>query len=249
MTAPYWINLADNEDFPDVALALQEPNGLLAIGGDLSAQRLLSAYRQGIFPWYSEGQPILWWSPDPRATLFPDKIVISRSLSKTLKKRPFTLTLDTAFSQVITECAKPRKDGQGTWITQEMQDAYIRLHAEGHAHSVECWQDDQLVGGLYGVAMGRVFFGESMFSSVTDASKVAFVHLVAHLRKWNFVLIDCQVESAHVSSLGAKAMPRKTFRHYLDTHCAQNASVASGKWSILPDLSEEIANTGRLPRE
>ena len=191
MTAPYWLNPYDPTDFPDVSLALREPDGLLAVGGDLRIERLLAAYQRGIFPWYSGDQPILWWSPDPRSVLFPDKLHISRSLRKTLRKQLFTITFDTAFEEVIHACSEPRADGLGTWITDEMQQAYLRLHQSGYAHSVECWLNGKLVGGLYGVAMGKVFFGESMFSRVTDASKIAFVFLVRQLQRWQFEMIDC----------------------------------------------------------
>ena len=169
---PFWLDpQSDPAQFPDPGYALEEPNGLLAVGGDLSPARLLNAYRQGIFPWYSNDQPILWWSPDPRAVLFPDKFRISRSLRKTLRKCPFRVTLDTAFAAVIDACSKPRGDNDGTWITDEMKQAYVQLHRIGFAHSVECWEGDELVGGLYGVSMGKVFFGESMFARTSDASE------------------------------------------------------------------------------
>ncbi|MDH5594857.1 MAG: leucyl/phenylalanyl-tRNA--protein transferase, partial [Gammaproteobacteria bacterium] len=172
---------SNNPLFPDVEQALTEPEGLLAVGGDLSPERLLEAYRRGIFPWYSEDQPVLWWSPNPRSVLFPDKLKISRSLKKTLNKNLYTVTLDTAFRDVMVACAQPRKDGNGTWITPDMIDAYCTLFEQGHAHSVETWLNDELVGGLYGIAIGKVFFGESMFSKKTDASKVAFTKLVQQL--------------------------------------------------------------------
>jgi leucyl/phenylalanyl-tRNA--protein transferase len=214
--------------FPDVESAEREPNGLLAVGGDLSVTRLLNAYRAGIFPWYSAGQPILWWSPDPRTLLFPEHLKISRSLRKTLAKRRFTATLDQAFGGVITACAAPRADGEGTWILPEMVRAYRRLHDQGFAHSVEVWADGELVGGLYGVALGRVFFGESMFSRRSDASKVALVHLCGKLQQWGYELIDCQLHSAHLESLGAEAIPRRSFRALLDVACA--ARAAEGSW-------------------
>ena len=208
LTLPYWIPRgAPPDSFPDPALALAEPNGLLAAGGDLSPARLMAAYRRGIFPWYSEGQPILWWAPDPRTVLLPDQVRISRSLRKTLKRQPFEVTVDRDFAGVIAGCAAPRPDAEGTWITGEMAQAYRRLHRLGRARSVECWQDGELVGGLYGVAIGRVFYGESMFSRATDASKVALVHLC----RMNYDLIDCQIESDHLFRLGATTMSRDQF--------------------------------------
>lgn len=197
--------------FPSAHLA--SPQGLLAIGGDLRANRLLEAYRQGIFPWYNEGQPILWWSPDPRTVLLPEKLTVSRSLKKTLRKRPFTITLDQDFFGVMRGCAGPRRqnpDG-GTWITSEMLHAYSELHRVGYAHSVEAWRDDELVGGLYGVSLGGVFFGESMFSLATDASKVAFVYLVRQLQAWGCSLIDCQLTTEHLLRFGAEEIPRYQF--------------------------------------
>jgi leucyl/phenylalanyl-tRNA--protein transferase len=198
--------------FPPVAQALKEPNGLLAGGGDLSPQRLLAAYRHGIFPWYSPGEPILWWSPDPRMVLFPEEIRIARSLAKTLRNADYRVTLDGAFDRVIAACAATPRPGQnGTWITSEMQQAYLRLHALGHAHSVETWRGGELVGGLYGVAIGRAFCGESMFSHVTDASKIALAHLCRFLAGRGFGIIDCQMETAHLTSLGARPIPRDDY--------------------------------------
>lgn len=201
--------------FPDVELAEREPNGLLAVGGDLSPTRLVNAYRHGVFPWYSPGQPILWWAPDPRTVLFPERLKVSRSLRKTLRRRLFQASLDQAFSEVVQACAEPRRDQPGTWIVPEMIQAYGLLHHHGLAHSVEVWQDRDLVGGLYGVAMGRVFFGESMFSKASDASKVALVHLVNVLGDWGYRLIDCQVYSEHLSSLGAESIGRHRFSQLL----------------------------------
>ncbi len=205
--------------FPPVEKALTEPNGLLAVGGDLSPTRLLAAYRHGIFPWYNLGEPVLWWSPDPRLVLFPDKLKVARSLRKTLQRREFRVTFDQAFTQVIDACAAPRKQSEGTWITPEMKAAYSRLHALGYAHSVESWYQERLVGGLYGVTIGRVFFGESMFHRRTDASKVAFVTLVEWLRRWQYGLIDCQVRTNHLISLGAEEIPRRQFIRLLDQFC------------------------------
>jgi leucyl/phenylalanyl-tRNA--protein transferase len=235
--APYWIDPRDsNVDFPDVSLALEEPDGLLAVGGDLSPARLTAAYRQGIFPWYNDDQPILWWAPNPRAVLFPADLKISRSLQKTLRKtlhnKKFTVSFDQAFAEVIEACSGPRKphNDPGTWITDDMKQAYQQFHAQGLAHSVECWCDGKLVGGLYGVAIGQVFFGESMFSRQTDASKVAFVTLVQQLSRWGFALIDCQVQSQHLESLGARNIRREDFMALLDQHCEQPGRP--GLWQV-----------------
>ena len=218
--AIYWLtDGCSGDDFPQVSEALNEPDGLLAAGGDLSPERLLAAYRRGIFPWYNEDQPILWWSPNPRAVLYPEALSISRSLSKTLKKQTFKVTLDTAFADVIDGCAEPRRQENGTWISAEMRAAYNRLHTLGYAHSAECWYNNDLVGGLYGVSVGKVFFGDSMFSRLTDASKVAFVYLVRQLTAWNYQLIDCQVRTGHLESLGAVDIPRPEFIQYLDDWC------------------------------
>ena len=198
--------------FPAANEALVEPNGLLAAGGDLSVERLLYAYRHGIFPWYSEGEPILWWSPDPRCVLLPDDLRISRSLRKTRRNKPFEIRIDSDFRGVIERCAAARPGSIGTWITEEMIDAYCELHTANHAHSVECWLDDQLVGGLYGVAIGEVFFGESMFSAARDASKLALVELV-QLGKYR--LVDCQLPSEHLFSLGAQSVTREQFLEML----------------------------------
>ena len=207
---PCWLSATDQE-FPDVNLALREPDGLLALGGDLRPERLLEAYRSGIFPWYDEGQPILWWSPDPRAVLFPAQVKISRSLAKVLRQARYSVTLDRAFREVMLGCAAPRNGVAGTWITDAMIEAYTELHIQGHAHSVEVWKADQLIGGLYGVALGKVFFGESMFSRSADASKVALVHLARQLESWGYGLIDCQVYNDHLASLGAELIPRSEF--------------------------------------
>jgi leucyl/phenylalanyl-tRNA--protein transferase len=206
--------------FPDVGLAEQEPNGLLAVGGDLSVPRLVNAYRHGVFPWFSRGDPILWWAPDPRTVLYPDRIRVSRSLRKTLRKRILGVTLDRDFDAVITGCSAPRPGSGGTWLVPEMIAAYQRLHREGLAHSVEVWQESALVGGLYGVAIGRVFFGESMFSHVNDASKVALVHLCQALDARGFRLIDCQVLTSHLIRMGAEEMPRAEFVRLLAEWCA-----------------------------
>jgi leucyl/phenylalanyl-tRNA--protein transferase len=204
-----------NLRFPPVDSA--SPEGLLAVGGDLRPERLLEAYRHGIFPWYDEDQPILWWSPDPRTVLHPDKLHISRSLKRSLRPGIFSVTLDTCFRDVMTQCAGPRSqypDG-GTWITAEMLDAYTRLHEQGYAHSVETWQEGELVGGLYGVALGGAFFAESMFTRVPDASKVALVSLVRQLQTWGFHIMDCQQSSPHVMRFGAEEIPRQDFLDHL----------------------------------
>ena len=198
--------------FPPLEQALDDPDGLLCAGGDLSTARLLEAYRRGIFPWYSEGQPILWWSPDPRAVLIPAEFRVSRSLGKTLRNRGVETTLDRAFAEVVAHCADPELRPEGTWISPEMQSAYLELHRLGHAHSVEAWLGGRLVGGLYGVALGRVFFGESMFSLERDASKVALARLVREAVARGVELIDCQVTSPHLESLGARSIPRAEFR-------------------------------------
>lgn len=203
---------ADRLDFPPVERALKEPNGLLAAGGDLSPNRLLAAYRLGIFPWYEVGQPILWWSPDPRAVLFLDDFHVSRRLARRMRVSNLQFTLDSAFEQVVEACAGPRNGQFGTWITPEMKAAYGTLHRLGHAHSVECWQEGTLIGGVYGLSIGRVFYGESMFSRQRDASKMALDFLVKTLRRWQFTLIDCQQESEHMLAMGAAPIARKKFQ-------------------------------------
>ncbi|MGZ5570165.1 MAG: leucyl/phenylalanyl-tRNA--protein transferase [Usitatibacter sp.] len=203
--------LRGDDPFPPVSKALKSPNGLLCAGGDLSPARIVAAYSRGIFPWFSAGDPILWWSPDPRMVLFPGELKVSRSLRKTIARGVYETRVDTAFRAVMEGCAAPREGQGGTWIMPEMIDAYSRLHEAGLAHSVESWRDGELVGGLYGVALGRVFFGESMFSHAPDASKVALVKLVERLRAADFRLIDCQQATAHLASLGAREIPRKAF--------------------------------------
>jgi leucyl/phenylalanyl-tRNA--protein transferase len=216
------------EPFPDVELALEEPNGLLAVGGNLSPVRLRNAYRQGIFPWFNEGEPILWWSPDPRWVLPPAEVRISRSLGKRLKRGEFNLTYDRAFADVVRACAEPRSGTDGTWINPAMQRAYRRLHQVQLAHSFEVWRENELVGGLYGVTIGQVFFGESMFHRKTDASKVAFVRGCQKLNEWGYRLIDCQVHTAHLQSLGARQIPRADFARALMALC--DAPVAEDAW-------------------
>lgn len=229
MSTIHWLLQGDPPDaFPPVDEALEEPNGLLAAGGDLSVERLLVAYKSSIFPWYEEGQPILWWSPDPRAVLFPDELRISRSLRRLLRREIFNVTFDKAFDQVVTGCAAARPYAAGTWITEAMHQAFVRLHRHGHAHSVEVWDESGLAGGIYGLAIGRVFFGESMFSRANNASKIGLVHLAARLERHEYQLIDCQIASAHLASLGSRLIPRETFCDLLDRHCA--AGEPPGPW-------------------
>jgi leucyl/phenylalanyl-tRNA--protein transferase len=203
--------LGGDDPFPAPEFALKDPNGLLCAGADLSPRRLLDAYRRGIFPWYSGGEPILWWSPDPRMVLFCDELKVSRSLAKNVRNKGFEVRSDTCFEKVLLNCSKTRKDGAGTWLGPAMRKAYLSLHRAGHARSFETWQDGRLVGGLYGVSIGRMFFGESMFSTETDASKVALVGLVEDLRRRGMPLIDCQQRTPLLASLGAREIPRREF--------------------------------------
>lgn len=229
--------LGTDSCFPPLEMALTEPNGLLAAGGDLSPQRLVAAYRAGIFPWFNEGEPILWWSPDPRMVLFPSELKISRSLKKTLRKRHYRICIDQHFHEVIRSCATVPRQGQpGTWIHPEMITAYATLHEMGLAHSVETWIDDKLAGGLYGIAMGKVFFGESMFSTITDASKIAFVHLVKQLEYRGFGMIDCQMKTAHLASFGAREIPRRLFSQKL--HEFVTYPEQDGKWHFDDEATE-----------
>jgi len=221
--------LSDDLIFPDPKLA--DAHGLLAIGGDLSAERLLLAYENGIFPWYSEDQPILWFSPDPRLVLFPAKIIVSRSLKKIINKKVFDIRFDSNFEEVIVECSKiERKDQDGTWITNDMIDAYIDLHNQGYAHSVEAYFEGSLVGGLYGVSLGGAFFGESMFHTMTDASKVALCYLVDKLKDWDFDFIDSQVVTEHMKNLGAEEIPRTKYRELLKNTLKKKTII--GMWKI-----------------
>lgn len=224
--------LGPDDRFPPVEQAEAEPNGLLAAGADLSVARLVEAYGSGIFPWFNDGQPILWWSPDPRMVLFPAELRVSRSLAKTLRNARFEVRADTAFREVVLNCGAPRRDHDGTWITAPMVDAYCALHRSGIAHSVETWLDGELVGGLYGVALGRAFFGESMFMRATDASKVALVTLVRQLERWGFGLVDCQMNTAHLASLGAREIPRADFTRRLREliHC----EPVPAPWHLVP---------------
>ena len=220
--------------FPPVELA--SPEGLLAIGGDLRSERLLEAYRHGIFPWYNDGQPILWWSPDPRAVLFPARLHVSHSLHKTIRRGRYRVTLDERFADVMRACAAPRAKNPvgGTWITAQMLEAYTRLHQQGYAHSIETWDGDSLVGGLYGVAIGGAFFGESMFSRATDASKVAFAYGVRQMQRWGFSLIDCQLSTPHLTSLGAESVRRRDYLNYLAA--ALRAPQHATQWRFDADL-------------
>jgi len=219
--------LSDKASFPPPHFS--EGDGLLAVGGDLSQERLMKAYYMGIFPWYSDPDPILWWSPDPRLVLFPSELKVSRRLRRTIRRGTFRITMDTAFEQVIKSCAKiPRKHEKGTWITLEMVAAYCRLHTAGFSHSVEAWSKGRLAGGLYGVAIGRCFFGESMFRNQSDASKVAFVKLVEYLRKKEFRLIDCQVTTTHLKKFGAREIPRAEFLNILEK--AREMPSLRGRW-------------------
>ena len=243
---PQWLSPDSAPDsFPPIEAALESPDGLLCLGGDLSEARLLCAYRRGIFPWYTEGQPILWWSPSPRCVLSPREIKISRSLAKTCRNGGFEFTMDRDFPAVIDACAAPRRGGdRATWITAEMRAAYINLHRSGHAHSAEVWRDGRLAGGLYGVAVGAVFFGESMFSRDRDGSKAALVCLARVLRGRGFRLIDCQIRSAHMSRLGAREISRADFKRRLETDCAVEKPAAA--WHIGPVPVRELAGDERL---
>ena len=232
--------LTDELIFPSPELANKD--GLLAVGGDLSPERLLLAYRNGIFPWYSEKEPVLWWSPHPRLTLYPHELKISRSLARIIRQNRFSVSMDTAFPQVIRECAgMRRRKEEGTWLVDEMIDAYINLHEYGYAHSVETWKQGRLVGGLYGIALGRCFFGESKFTLVSNASKVAFVALVEWLKQRDFVMIDCQVTTAHLVSFGAREISRSTFLAQL--HEALRIPTIRGRWCV---ETETIADRNQV---
>lgn len=228
---PFWLEKSPVA-FPPTELALKEPNGLLAIGGDLSVEWLLHAYQNGIFPWFNEDEPILWWTPDPRSVLITQNFHCPKSLKKTLRKVPYAITFDHAFKEVIRRCAEvERPDQDGTWITTEIEKAYAQLHESGYAHSVEAWDaNDNLVGGLYGVAIGKVFFGESMFALKPDASKIAFATLVEKLQQWQFQLIDTQVETEHLNRFGAELVSRETFESLLKE--AVNQPFTPQKWEI-----------------
>jgi leucyl/phenylalanyl-tRNA--protein transferase len=233
--------LSDSLRFPPPHLASKE--GLLAMGGDLTRERLLSAYRKGIFPWYSEGEPLLWWSPDPRLVLYPKELKISHSLKKTIRRQKFSLTIDTAFMAVIKACARVHlKDQKGTWITDDMIHAYCDLHKAGYAHSVEAWYDGDLAGGLYGISLGRCFYGESMFTRVSDASKVAFVKLVEVLIDQSCHIIDCQVKTDHLIRFGAREIPRKRFLQQLEKSLKH--PTIRGKWGKMKSSEDLTGFTG-----
>ncbi|MEO8331049.1 MAG: leucyl/phenylalanyl-tRNA--protein transferase [Gallionella sp.] len=231
-----WLN--DDAPFPPVSRALRSPNGLLAAGGDLSAARLLEAYRLGIFPWFNPGEPILWWSPDPRMVLIPGEFKTSRSLAKELRNGAYEVRFDSAFEEVMRACAAPRDAHHGTWIGEEMIAAYCALHQQGYAHSVEVWMEGKLAGGLYGVGIGRVFYGESMFSRISNASKIALAHLAAQLARWQYGMIDCQMKTTHLASLGAREIPRSEFIARLQelVHCTPTTN-----WRFESDLFHEPA--------
>ena len=230
--------LEADDPFPPVDLALRNPNGLLAAGADLSPARLIDAYAHGIFPWFNDDDPVLWWSPDPRMVLPVHEVRVSRSLRRTIRSDRFRVSADTAFDAVVAGCAAPRRDQNGTWITEDMAVAYQRLFDLGYAHSMETWAGDELVGGLYGVALGRMFFGESMFSRQADASKVALVTLAAQLRRWGFELIDCQMSTSHLASLGAREIPRAAFVEHVARLSALPA--VPSPWVLEPDLAVTV---------
>lgn len=236
--------LGPADPFPPIDEALDDPDGLLAAGGTLDVKRLVDAYQRGIFPWFNEGDPILWWSPDPRTVLRPDRVHVSHSLRKRLKKQQFFLSIDQAFARVLDGCAAPRTTEIGTWLSAPMRRAYTSLHAANLAHSVEVWMDGELAGGLYGVAIGRMFFGESMFARRTDASKIAMVRMCAQLERWQMPLVDCQLETGHLMSLGAEPMPRRRFIAEVRRLVAEPAPP----WVMDPDLAGEPAHAPRRLR-
>jgi len=240
----HWLDPRDpNQNFPSPHLAMRDPNGLLAIGGDLSVTRLIRAYSQGIFPWYNPDEPILWWSPDPRAVLMPGAMKVSRSLSKSLRRGDYAVTLDGAYRDVLDACAGPRMRSRGTWLGSDMRDAYQELHRRGYSHTVEVWRDGALIGGLYGVALGRAFFGESMFSHATDASKIALYWLCEQLKAWSFHLLDCQVASEHLRTLGAIDVSRERFLNLLRPAVAQPGRTGTWHFDIASPAPRE-----HLPR-
>lgn len=227
-------------EFPPAERALPDPNGLLAVGGELTQKWLLAAYANGVFPWFDDDRgPILWWSPDPRAVLFPDEVRVSRRLARTIRNGGFTITLDEAFAEVVAGCAAPRSYTSGTWITPRMRRAYQRLHRSGYAHSCEVWREGDLVGGVYGVSLGEMFFGESMFFREPDASKVALVSLMRQIERWGFSLLDCQVMNPHLASLGARELPREEFLARLVRN--RERPTRRGPWHLEPDVPEDDA--------
>lgn len=234
--------LGPADPFPPVDQALDSPDGLLAAGGSLTTARLIEAYRRGIFPWFNDGDPILWWSPDPRTVLRPSRVHVSHSLKKRLKKAAYCVTLDRAFAGVLDGCAAPRPGDNGTWLSAAMRRAYTALHNAGLAHSVEVWMDGELAGGVYGVAIGRMFFGESMFARRTDASKIGIVVLAAQLDRWKFPLIDCQLETPHLMSLGAEHMTRRRFVHEI----ARLVNDEAPTWTLDEDWAGSPAHLPRV---
>lgn len=230
--------LSSHDPFPPVERALRDPNGLLAAGADLSPDRLIDAYAHGIFPWFGEEDPVLWWSPDPRMVLFTTEVHVSRSLRRTIRSGRMNVTLDSCFTRVMEGCAAPRSGQDGTWITDEMVEAYARLFDMGFAHSVETWKDGALVGGLYGVALGRMFFGESMFSRVPDASKMALAALVTQIERWGYPLVDCQMSTSHLASLGAREIPRASFLREIRALVRQPAQASPWRFDL--DLLDKI---------
>lgn len=231
--------LRSDAPFPPIDSALREPDGLLAAGGELTPERLLDAYRKGIFPWYSEDQPVLWWSPDPRMVLFIDEFRVTRSLRKRVRQQPFEIRVDTAFRAVVEACADSPRPGQdGTWITPAIVDAYCKLHERSNAHSVEAWRDNSLVGGLYGVAIGRMFFGESMFARESDASKIALVHLIAILRTLEVPLVDCQQQTPLLASFGARPIPRRRFAELVAA--LVHSPSPAGPWAPSPASAKDV---------
>ena len=236
------MNAAEQQAFPPIERALDDPDGLLAIGGDLSVSRLVEAYSQGIFPWYGNDEPIMWWSPKSRAVIVPDKVHVSRSLKKTLRQNDLILSIDQDFNAVIDHCALAPRDTDGTWITEDMLEAYKQLHLSGHAHSFEVWDKGQLVGGLYGIASGKVFSGESMFHYKTDASKIAFIFACFHLQAHNFALLDCQIQNPHLASLGVITLTRDEFKRYLPT--CKNEIKTSREADISPHCNWKSNHLG-----
>jgi leucyl/phenylalanyl-tRNA--protein transferase len=239
-----WVDARD--PLPSADTALSEPNGLVCAGLDLSPERVLEAYHKGLFPWFNEGQPVLWWSPDPRLVLRPEQFRLHRSLRQVLRRGGYRIRVDHAFDEVMLACAEPRPDQDGTWITEEIRAVYGALHRQGIAHSVETWVDEELVGGLYGLAIGRVFFGESMFARVSDASKIALAHLVAQLKRWGYVLIDCQQETRHLAFLGAAPIPRRQFLDELAA--AVREPGYPGRWRFDADLDRYWTAPGGVSR-